>query len=373
MMRGPETSSMVSPEGREKTKRGSMRSGRLVLGYDGGCAACAGLARRVEEAVGGRLEVMRLSDPRMRRWRERALGSDAPWAPTLVEVGTAGKVKAWTGVRMGIALSKRLGPTTTWRVMQVLGESKAMDRAEIPRPALETGGISRSQFLKGLTGGLFALSVLPAGQALAVEREAVRAFGATRVSANSATIGRLRRFRAVDTVAGEFGSPDWSGVTRAKYKDNDGEERTFFAIPYRSAKMTATGTATGITLLFVEDEASVEDAQSIVLRLRQTSARQAALDYYLPNGTHLATVDAEDGEVRARPAARSSQGSVQPLGVREFVGCFVACLGASVSPSCAIACVNCVIPPPEPPPCIQCAACAGPAGLRCARLCRPFL
>jgi hypothetical protein len=283
------------------------------------------------------------------------------------------RVKAWTGVRMGVALSRRLGPTTTWRVMQVLGESKAADRAEGSRPALETGGISRRQFLKGLTGGLVALSVLPAGQALAADREAIRASGVTRVSAGSATIGRLKRFRAVNTAAGEFGSPDWSGVTRAKYKDKDGDERTFYVIPYRPARATAAGAATGVTLLFVEDEASVEDAQSIALRVRQTGERQAALDYYLPNGTPLATVEAKDGKVRARPAERSSQDSVQPRGVREFVGCFVACLGGSVSPSCAIACVNCVIPPPEPPPCIQCAACAGPAGLRCARLCRPFL
>ena len=95
---------------------------RLVLGFDAGCMTCSELARRIEERVGNKIEVLSLNDPFMARWREQALGKDAPWVPTLVEVeGDA--IRAWTGVRMGARLSHALGPLATWRVMQVLGEA----------------------------------------------------------------------------------------------------------------------------------------------------------------------------------------------------------------------------------------------------------
>src|SRR3712207_8123323 len=47
----------------------------------------------------------------------RSLGKNAPWAPTLIET-RGDEVEAWTGVRMGVALARRLGLANTWRVMQ---------------------------------------------------------------------------------------------------------------------------------------------------------------------------------------------------------------------------------------------------------------
>lgn len=130
---------------------------RLVLGFDAGCTACSGLARQIEEKVGDKLEVVSLLDPEMGHWRKQALGENAPWAPTLVEV-KSGKVRAWTGLSMGVALSRKLGPKSTWQVMQALGDVG---------PAPETGigsaaasGLSRSQFLKGLGGAVVGMSVL---------------------------------------------------------------------------------------------------------------------------------------------------------------------------------------------------------------------
>ncbi len=50
-----------------------------------------------------------------------ALGEEAPWAPTLTEIRD-GKVRAWTGTMMGVRLGSALGPVTTWRIIQALGE-----------------------------------------------------------------------------------------------------------------------------------------------------------------------------------------------------------------------------------------------------------
>jgi len=107
-----------------KEKNNQLGGRRLMLGFDAGCMTCSGLAKRIEETVGDKLQVRNLHDPHMEHWREQALGENAPWAPTLVEV-RSDMVKAWTGRRMGLILAGKLGLVATWRVMQILGETRA--------------------------------------------------------------------------------------------------------------------------------------------------------------------------------------------------------------------------------------------------------
>ena len=38
---------------------------RLVLGFDAGCMTCSGLAEKIEDRVGDRIEVRSLNDPVM--------------------------------------------------------------------------------------------------------------------------------------------------------------------------------------------------------------------------------------------------------------------------------------------------------------------
>ena len=139
----------------EGTNTQSVGGPRLVLGFDAGCMTCGGLAKSIDEAVGDRLEVRSLSDPTMERWRRETFGEDAPWAPTLVEIDGS-MVRAWTGVRMGAHLARRLGPAATWRVAKILGEIKESKGTDNSTYA----GISRSQFLKGVGGAVVGVSVL---------------------------------------------------------------------------------------------------------------------------------------------------------------------------------------------------------------------
>ncbi len=340
---------------------------RLVLGFDAGCLACSDLARRIEEQANGKLEVRSLLEPQVEHWRRQALGENAPWAPTLLEIKGA-EVKAWTGVRMAGALSKRLGLGATWRVMQVLGEYSASPRVGEPRAA-RAAGMTRRQFLKGLAGGLAALSILPAGRVSAVGGRAPAVSDVIHLSAGSAAVGRLKRFQAVRDAAGRFGSPDWDEVVEGKYKDN-GQERTLYFVPYLSDTAQA---ATSKTLLIAEDESSLDDAESIVLRIHSTGRNEGRLEYYLADGIPLARVEVEDGKTRVLPpdeqefAARcraSRSGCPRP----GFVRCFIYCLGASVSADCAVSCFFCVTG--SFPSCVRCGFCAGPAGVRCARWCR---
>jgi hypothetical protein len=153
---------------------------RLVLGFDAGCMTCSELARRIEERVGNKLEILSLNDPFMARWREQALGKDAPWVPTLVEVeGDA--IRAWTGVRMGARLSRALGPLATWRVMQVLGE--ANDELELVDSvaARAASGLTRGQFLKGVGGAAVAISILGGTGKLPASAEAAVSVGVEEI------------------------------------------------------------------------------------------------------------------------------------------------------------------------------------------------
>lgn len=146
----------------EPARREAHGARRLVLGFDGGCTACSDLARRIEERVGDKLEVRSLHHPQVEHWRGQALGENAPWVPTLFEVGGTRGVRAWTGPRMAVRLAHALGPVSTWRIMQALGDVGAPRAAAVGPPVAEGGanGMSRGQFLKGLGGAALAFGLV---------------------------------------------------------------------------------------------------------------------------------------------------------------------------------------------------------------------
>lgn len=107
----------------------SANAGRLVLGLDTGCSSDSDLPVRIGEQVDKKLGIRNLRDPEVEKWCEQTLGDDNRWVPTLFEVED-GRVRAWSGWRMGWVLSRALGPTATWRVMQVLREAGAVPEME---------------------------------------------------------------------------------------------------------------------------------------------------------------------------------------------------------------------------------------------------
>lgn len=180
---------------------------KLVLGFDGGCATCSDLAERISERVGDRLEVRSLLDPQVEHWREQTLGKNAPWAPTLFEITGNRAVRAWTGWQMGLSLTRSLGPSDTWKIMQVLGdESRQADTSE---PTNVRSILSRSQFLKGVSGLTVAISILtgtkilstPAVAAQENGEIAIDQEGLNPISGPQATKLRARVLRHPDTKA----------------------------------------------------------------------------------------------------------------------------------------------------------------------------
>lgn len=138
----------------KQTDKESPNARRLVLGYDGGCFSCSMLAEKIHQRVGDKLVVANLRDPQILGWREKVLGEDAIWGPTLFQISDEEAVRAWTGLRMGLALTRALGIADTWRVMQSIGEMRPTKEKKLP------GGFTRGQFVKGLSGAAMAIAVL---------------------------------------------------------------------------------------------------------------------------------------------------------------------------------------------------------------------
>lgn len=127
---------------------------RLVLGFDAGCGSCSGLAESVRQAAGGRLEVASLSSPEMTSWRHQKFGREAPWVPTLVVVKGSAQARVFTGVRLGVMLSRYLPPSQVWAVSVALGAH----RRQTPQSPM----LNRSQFVRGVGGAIAVVGLLAA-------------------------------------------------------------------------------------------------------------------------------------------------------------------------------------------------------------------
>jgi hypothetical protein len=93
---------------------------RWVLAFDVSCGKCRKISRAVADVCDGMLEILPLTHHDVWRWRQQALGGQAAWAPTLIKV-QANNIRAWTGMRMGIALMRHLGPQSMMRILAAVG------------------------------------------------------------------------------------------------------------------------------------------------------------------------------------------------------------------------------------------------------------
>ena len=136
---------------------------RWILAFDASCGTCREISQVVDVAAEGKLEVLSLSRPDVREWREQAFGADAPWKPTLIRVDET--VAAWTGVGMSVQLVRSLGLRSSIRVLRALGELKHQTSAAHPT------GVGRRRALRIGAGAVVAAGMMIAGQ--------VPSFGAT--------------------------------------------------------------------------------------------------------------------------------------------------------------------------------------------------
>ena len=261
---------------------------RLVLGFDAGCMTCSGLARSIEEAVGDKLEVRDLRDPAVSRWIERSLGQEAQWAPTLVEV-SGDKVRAWTGPRLGLALSRRLGVRDTWRIIKALGANEEPETASVPTER----GFNRTQFLKGLGGAALAMSVLSGTDVfvrIANATEWVHPLNRKKVISSKQlegevlqkAVARAAASRDVENIWTE-GSPAPDQVMGARYTYRDGNTVTLISwivgsqllLYYLPARAIGNYRSQAMRIEVIPEEAYVLEATSVNGKLQPLESAEA--------------------------------------------------------------------------------------------------
>lgn len=324
---------------------------RLVLGFDAGCMACSQLAEKIEEAVGEKLETASLADPRMTEWRRQALGEDAPWAPTLVEVAD-GEVRAWIGIMMGARLVRKLGPAATLKVVRVLGEIGDSSRA---RPASQSA-FSRSQFLKGLGGAVVGMSVLSGTGSLASPATAEEAHWLSRLSISSSkelsrkqaaaawtrlTRGRhLRRLLSSRAVEQNAVARRMSGRMLADIRNRTASQPT---ATIKGVRHQLEGGGRLLALVYQEDDALV-----VTYRLDKPDQKTRQLSRVIEDAESedliRVIVEAEDGDVFAAPQDAASEGELTVAALRrcrrnsQCPGACYVCRCASYNRTCAFNC-----------------------------------
>jgi hypothetical protein len=279
------------------------RDRRLVLGFDGGCFTCTDLAQRIEERLEGKIEVKSLHDPQVAGWREQALGENATWAPTLFEIYGV-KVRAWTGWKMGARMVRYLGLAATWWVMQEIGEVTQLEKPT-PDPASSAVGMSRAQFLKGVGGAVFAMSLLSGTNLVADSANATSDNPYRIVKTRKVTGDRLKELarqratnRDVKNLAGEALS------TAAKINN---------ANPQGYVHTLKNGTVASVVVYVLSGKRLLAHFRfSKPVPEHRGAASIARL--WEPDGKrHVAVKVSENGNLWRRPQTRSAQSGTTPL------------------------------------------------------------
>jgi hypothetical protein len=157
---------------------------KWILAFDAGCGRCRDLSSMIEDLSEQTIVVRPLADPDIRGWREAALGSPAPWAPTLIAV-EADQVRAWVGMRMKFRLARRLGLRSTVRLLVGMGEARNAEPVG-ENSAPDKKVFSRKSFLAGVGGAIAAIALTPGTVAAQTNRSA----SARWVELNTGTLRR---------------------------------------------------------------------------------------------------------------------------------------------------------------------------------------
>lgn len=213
------------------------RGRRWVLGFDGGCGTCNHLAQQLVELSEGKLTAQNLRSPKVQPWREQALGSDAPWAPTLFAVdGVTGR--AWTGTGLITRLGRLVGPQKLWKIATIVGglmDPQAGPASPARRTVVRQGlvGMAAAFALLNGTGtsNLTALAQSDGQDDWRADRLGNADFNALERRAEGD-----REFQIIrDYFAQEHGR-DWRGQGRAGYRilKNGKRVRDAFWVTYMS-------------------------------------------------------------------------------------------------------------------------------------------
>lgn len=318
---------------------------RHLLIYDSSCPECTGAAREVYAASHGALLLRGIDEPEIRAmldtvrpgWRRR---------PMLLH-DHGDHVDIHTGAGMAVRLTRMLG------VRGTIGLLRSIASQPEAGPASPASGLSRRTVLGraalALGGALFGSKALAAASAMAQSKSAPA--HAARVT-DAAKVSTLKSNQHVRAAVRSFGEPAWdevvfvSGRPGTYVLNHPGHVFTALsedgdtAVAYAVRSGDSGGSLRWMTTAGVPYAVSSLD----VSRERVHTTR-------LPDA-FAAGADAHAAEAAVRPPTA-------------FVCWMTYCLNVCLDASCLQNCFFCM--ERKAISCIQCAACAGPKAVSCAR------
>jgi hypothetical protein len=158
-----------------------------------------------------------------------------------------------------------------------------------------------------------------------------------------------------------LGSPNWEQAYA--YQNSDGSFKGL-VIFYP----TSTTGEQSATFLAIDNPIAASATVGLIGHLTRKSSTSAELVWKRPTGALIATQLLQDGKTTVLPAPRPTD--LAPQAPDFNFGCFLACLGTTVSLQCALNCLNCGLNPGGNFfACVVCGVCAGSAGVACALQC----
>jgi hypothetical protein len=317
----------------------------LVL-YAEECTACSDVAALIRQTGTPGLEARGLADPQVLDLLASA-HLEVPNRPAMLAVGDD-SVRLLSGIRMRLRLAQIVG----WRRSSTVVRLAAAEwRARLAR-STGRGMSTRRGVLGGAVAGVAGWALASGPAAAASTRGGQPAI----TTAESAEADRVMATAAVQQAV-----RTWGPVDKGVMKVTGGHQPVLVLTHSRDEVLTFVDNSPG----------ALRDGRPVALSIGAAPGPTRGIRFYTVGGTPLADVAVVSGRVTATPASRAGIEEEPDVSVSQL-SCFIACLGARVNINCADQCASCIHTPGvvgKIPSCIQCAACAGPHGISCAKDC----
>ncbi|WP_125728252.1 bacteriocin fulvocin C-related protein [Kibdelosporangium aridum] len=122
-----------------------------ILAFDADCHFCRDVIDRIQASANGALTIAGLKERHIQELRERVLGQEPVWAPTLLAVDGE-NVRAWTGAALSVRMARLLGVRGSLRVASALKDAEIVQHPGRRRLLKAVPGLALGAFLA--TGGL---------------------------------------------------------------------------------------------------------------------------------------------------------------------------------------------------------------------------
>jgi hypothetical protein len=314
---------------------------RYILLFKGSCAVCSKVAGMVDDLSVDNLEARSIESAEIRQILSGA-GLETPGRPALLMTSDAG-VRMVSGWEMRRHLAGLLG----WRRARAIGRLAAAEwRARLTQATGSDVPSRRGVVKAGLAGlaGIAGAAVIP-GKALAASQPA--ASGPVLSIAGRSTVERALAVSAVQTAIQTFGpvEPTVQVVT-------SGNQRVLMLVHGQT------------DILTMADISASAGSDPTVLGMGKSPVG-AGLRFYTVSGAALGDLTTSNGQVTATAAASDPIPDVTPGQILRFLEC----IGAHAGPACIENCIGCVTGGTFGViiDCPQCAICAGPHAITCAR------